>query len=75
MSPFEFLAQDPDKNDLFNKAMTETAELSGSIFVNAYNFGKHKLIIDIGGGQGHLLIADSCKSIRIHRPFCSISRM
>jgi hypothetical protein len=55
MPPFEFLAQNPDKNDVFNKAMTETAELSGSIFVNAYNFGKHKLIIDIGGGQGHLL--------------------
>jgi hypothetical protein len=55
MPPFEFLAKNPDKNDVFNKAMTETAELSGSIFVNAYNFGKFKLIIDIGGGQGHLL--------------------
>ncbi len=55
MSPFDFLAQHPDKNEIFNKAMTETAELSGSIFVNAYNFGKYPLIIDIGGGQGHLL--------------------
>jgi hypothetical protein len=55
MPPFEYLAQNPVKNDMFNKAMTETAELSGSIFVNAYDFGKHKLIIDIGGGQGHLL--------------------
>lgn len=55
MPPFEFLAQNPDKNDLFNKAMTETAELSGSIFVNAYPFGQYPIIIDIGGGQGHLL--------------------
>jgi len=55
MPPFEFLAKNPDKNEVFNKAMTETAELSGSIFVNAYNFGNFKLIIDIGGGQGHLL--------------------
>jgi hypothetical protein len=55
MQPFDYLAQNPDKNDVFNKAMTETAELSGSIFVNAYNFGKYPQIIDIGGGQGHLL--------------------
>jgi hypothetical protein len=55
MDPFEFLAQNPDKNDIFNKAMTETAEMSGSIFVNSYDFGKYNLIIDIGGGQGHLL--------------------
>jgi hypothetical protein len=55
MPPFEYLAQNPEKNDMFNKAMTETAELSGSIFVNAYNFGKYQLIVDIGGGQGHLL--------------------
>ncbi|MEI6124488.1 MAG: methyltransferase [Bacteroidota bacterium] len=55
MQPFEFLEKNPDKNDIFNKAMTETAELSGSIFVNSYNFGQHKLIVDIGGGQGHLL--------------------
>ncbi len=55
MEPFEFLEKNPEKNVIFNKAMTETAELSGSIFVNAYNFGQYKLIVDIGGGQGHLL--------------------
>ncbi len=55
MEPFEYLEKHPEKNNIFNKAMTETAELSGSIFLNAYNFCNYKKIIDIGGGQGHLL--------------------
>ncbi len=54
-SPFEYLEKHPDENNIFNKAMTETAELSGSIMVNSYPFGHYKTIVDIGGGQGLLL--------------------
>ncbi|HPB24955.1 MAG TPA: methyltransferase [Bacteroidales bacterium] len=54
-TPFEHLAVHPDENDIFNKAMTETAELSGSIMADSYPFGKYKTIVDIGGGQGLLL--------------------
>lgn len=54
-SPFEYLEKHPDENSVFNKAMTETAELSGSIMVGSYPFGRYKTIVDIGGGQGLLL--------------------
>ena len=54
-SPFEYLEKHPDENMVFNKAMTETAELSGDIMVGSYPFGHYKTIVDIGGGQGLLL--------------------
>jgi len=54
-SPFEYLEKHPEENTVFNKAMTETAELSGSIMVGSYPFGRYKTIVDIGGGQGLLL--------------------
>jgi len=53
--PFEFLEKNPEQNSIFNKAMTETAELSGSILVDSYPFGNFKTIVDIGGGQGLFL--------------------
>lgn len=55
MHPFEYLEKHPDKNDVFNRAMTETAEISGDIFVSSYSFGRFGIIADIGGGQGLLL--------------------
>jgi len=54
-SPFEYLEKHPEENSVFNKAMTETAELSGSIMVDSYPFRRYKTIVDIGGGQGLLL--------------------
>lgn len=54
-TPFEHLATHPNENDIFNKAMTETAELSGGIMADSYSFGKYKTIVDIGGGQGLFL--------------------
>jgi len=54
-TPFEHLAAHTEENDIFNKAMTETAELSGSIMADSYPFGKYKTIVDLGGGQGLLL--------------------
>ncbi|HOY33260.1 MAG TPA: methyltransferase [Bacteroidales bacterium] len=54
-SPFEYLKNHPGENDVFNKAMTETAALSGDILVSSYPFGKFKTIVDVGGGQGLFL--------------------
>lgn len=57
MSPFEFLKNNPDNSLRFDKAMSETAELSCEIILKSFNFGKYKKIVDIGGGQGFLLSA------------------
>lgn len=52
---FEYLSQHPEKNELYNKAMTNTSDLSGAAILSAYSFRNQKKIVDIGGGEGHLL--------------------
>ncbi len=59
--PFDFLKDHPEKSVLFNRAMTDSNELSLPLFLAAYNFGKYKHIIDIGGGQGYMLSAIAAK--------------
>lgn len=55
MEPFEFLAQNPERNATFNKAMTDSAALLSAAVLSAYDFSGYKIIADIGGGQGYLL--------------------
>jgi len=52
---FDHLSKHPDKNELYNKAMTNTSDLSGAAILSAYSFTNLKKIVDIGGGEGHLL--------------------
>ncbi|MBM3436198.1 MAG: methyltransferase domain-containing protein, partial [Bacteroidetes bacterium] len=52
---FDHLSRHPDKNELYNKAMTNTSDLSGAAILSAYSFRNLKKIADIGGGEGHLL--------------------
>jgi len=55
MDIFEHLSKDKEKNELYNKAMTNTSALSSAAFLAAYDFEGLKIIVDIGGGQGYLL--------------------
>ena len=55
MDIFDNIKQNNDKNELYNKAMTNTSEIASAAIVNAYNFSAFKTIADIGGGQGLLL--------------------
>jgi len=55
MDVFEYLEKNPDKNELYNKAMTNSSLMLSYSILSEYNFGKAKTIIDIGGGQGILL--------------------
>jgi precorrin-6B methylase 2 len=52
---FSHLEKNPDKNELYNKAMTDTSALSSAAFLAAYSFKNHNLIVDVGGGEGYLL--------------------
>lgn len=52
---FEHLKNSPDKNELYNKAMTNTSDISSSAIVSAYDFSNIHNLIDIGGGEGYLL--------------------
>jgi len=52
---FEHLKKHPEKNELYNQAMTETSEIASATVLSAYNFSKSKKLVDIGGGHGYLL--------------------
>jgi hypothetical protein len=55
MDIFEHLKRNPDKNRLYNLAMTETSEIASATVLSAYNFSRQKRLVDIGGGHGYLL--------------------
>ncbi|MEY8014924.1 MULTISPECIES: methyltransferase [Mycobacterium] len=57
---FDYLAGQPELNDIFNQAMTNVSELSIAPLMAAYDFGSfgaRATIVDVGGGHGRLLSA------------------
>lgn len=52
---FTHLENTPEKNELYNKAMSETSRLSSAAIVSAYSFRGIKTLVDVGGGEGTLL--------------------
>ncbi len=66
MDVFEYLEKNPDRNKIYNHAMTNSSLMLSYAILSEYNFSKAKNIIDIGGGQGILLamILYKYKSVR-----------
>jgi SAM-dependent methyltransferase len=57
MGYFEYLAQHPESDRVFNEAMTGwTHQLVGAV-VDTYDFSACKTVVDVGGGYGALLAA------------------
>ncbi|MCB2208092.1 MAG: hypothetical protein KQH67_07315 [Bacteroidetes bacterium] len=52
---FTHLENTPEKNALYNKAMTETSRLSSASIASAYSFRNINTLTDLGGGEGMLL--------------------
>ncbi len=52
---FEHLKNHPDKNELYNKAMSNTSDIFSEVFVAYYDFSGIKKLIDVGGGEGYLI--------------------
>lgn len=52
---FSYLEANPEKNEIYNKAMSNSSVLLSQAVVSEYNFKNVKRIIDIGGGHGVLL--------------------
>ncbi len=55
MDVFEYLEKNPDRNEIYNQAMTNSSLMLSYAILSEYNFSNAKNIIDIGGGQGILL--------------------
>ena len=54
---FEYVVGEPELAEIFNQAMTNSAELAVTPVVAAYDFGRYQTIVDVGGGHGRLLAA------------------
>lgn len=52
---FSYLAKDFEANKHFDSAMAISSGPENKSVVEAYDFGDHKTVVDIGGGQGGLL--------------------
>jgi hypothetical protein len=56
---FPYLRRHPDQRAVFDQAMTAKSHADIHCVLEAYDFGAHRSVADIGGGQGHLLRAIS----------------
>jgi O-methyltransferase domain/Dimerisation domain len=51
---FEYLAQHPEASATFNKLMAWSVQIAGDP-LEGYDLGHHKLLVDVGGGNGTLI--------------------
>jgi len=65
MDVFTFLKTHPEKNELYNKAMSDTSRILGTALLSAYHFKNIKTLVDLGGGEGTLLF-------QILRRYCNM---
>jgi SAM-dependent methyltransferase len=54
--PFEYFSRHPEEARVFNDAMTDLTRSHSPGIAAAYDFGKFKKIVDLGGGHGTLLM-------------------
>jgi ubiquinone/menaquinone biosynthesis C-methylase UbiE len=54
---FEELGENPEAAERFNAAMVETSTRIANAFIAAYDFGGARTVVDVGGGNGGLLLA------------------
>lgn len=55
MDVFEYLEKNPERNKIYNDAMTNSSLMLSYAILSEYNFKNVNKIIDIGGGQGILV--------------------
>jgi hypothetical protein len=54
---FDYLADEPELAEIFNRAMTSVSELAIASVIAGYDFSPYATIVDVGGGHGRLLSA------------------
>ena len=57
MNLFEYYSQHPEDGDIFDKAMAATSENISRDILEAYDFSQYKKVVDVGGGNGSLLVS------------------
>ena len=57
LGTFEWVAQDPEGADIFNRSMQELTVRVSRAIASAYDFSGLRTVVDVGGGHGALLPA------------------
>lgn len=57
MDAFEYLSQQPELAEAFNRAMADTTKMTVNSVTSAYSFDSYPTVVDVGGGVGQLLAA------------------
>ncbi|MEO8582174.1 MAG: methyltransferase [Flavitalea sp.] len=57
LSPFEFLAHNPEEGKIFDRMMTDVHGGETKPMVNTYDFSVYNTIVDVGGGNGEVISA------------------
>jgi hypothetical protein len=57
MEKFAYLDMKPDVATIYNAGMASNTSLIGTSIAEAYDFGSFGTIVDVGGGNGSLLVA------------------
>lgn len=52
---FTYLRQEPEKGELFDRAMSGMSARSTELLLGACDFGRFGSVVDVGGGRGHFL--------------------
>ena len=55
MDVWTYRARHPEEGAAFDAAMTALSRAEARAVVEAYDFGRFACVVDVGGGQGHLL--------------------
>jgi hypothetical protein len=66
MPVFEYFAQNPEYSEVFNDAMTALSAPVAGAAIEAYDFSRYDLIVDVAGGHGEVLmsILKACPGVR-----------
>lgn len=54
---FDYVAEHPAFGRIFDGVMTRASTEEGAAIAEAYDFSRHRTVVDVGGGQGALLAA------------------
>jgi O-methyltransferase domain len=54
---WSYRASRPDENEIFDRAMIALTRGTNEAFLDAYDFGRFGVVVDVGGGRGALLAA------------------
>ena len=57
MSTWEYRANHPHENAIFARAMTDLTRRASEAVLAAHDFGRYRVVMDVGGGHGALLAA------------------